>query len=87
MQNPFERSEKGGHTVYARVGIWYNAETGHIHLTVPGSDWFHTTVNNEPGSKRYHANLFRKLARGLDQAGAPGPGTPPGDDDDEPSFL
>lgn len=84
---PIRRSEKGGHTVYMEVGVWYDRETDHIHLTVPGSEWFHTTVNNHPGSKRYHANLFAKLARALKDVGAPNPDVVPDEDDDEPRFL
>jgi len=84
---PFHRSEKGGHTIYMKVGVWYNAESGDIHLTVPESGWFHTTVNNRPGSKRCHPNLFAKLARALKEADAPHPPFSPQEDDDEPRFL
>lgn len=73
MQEPIKRSAKGGNTVYLHMGIWYNRSTGHIHMAIPGSGWFHSTVNNESGSKRHHANLFRKLTRALKQAGAPYP--------------
>jgi len=55
------------------MGVWYDANTGHIHLTLPRSGWFHTTVNNEANSKRCHANLYSKLARALKEAGVPGP--------------
>ena len=67
------RSEKGGNTAYLNMGIWYNRETGHIHMALPGTGWFHTTVNDKEGSARCHINLFGKLARALDEAGAPGP--------------
>ena len=36
-------------------------DAGAIHLTTPAVPGFHTTVNNEPGSARYHANLYRHL--------------------------
>lgn len=38
-----------------------------IHLTIPGSGWFHTTVSNNPESKRYHPNMFKKLRRVLEE--------------------
>ncbi len=62
-----------GKTAYARMGIWYQRKTGHIHLSVPESSWFVTTVSNDPSSKRYHPNLFQKLARYLAEQGADGP--------------
>lgn len=76
MASDIRRSERGGNTAYLEVGVWYNAETGHIHMTLPNSKWFHTTVNNDVASKRGHPNLFAKLARALKEAGAPGPVVP-----------
>jgi hypothetical protein len=67
------RSEKGGNTAYLNVGAWYDEKTGHIHLTLPRSGWFHTTVTSDPVSRRGHPNLFGKLARALKEAGAPYP--------------
>ena len=64
---------KLGKTVYLKIGVWYDAEQGHIHMTVPDSRWFHTTLNPKPESKRGHPNLFGKLARCLREAGAPAP--------------
>lgn len=73
MQDWIRRSEEGGKTAHVNLGVWYDSETGHIHLAAPGSSWFHTTVCDSPGSKRSHANLFHKLARLLEEAGLPGP--------------
>jgi hypothetical protein len=73
MDSDIRRSERGGNTAYLNVGAWYNAETGHIHLTLPRSGWFHTTVVSDQNSKRGHPNLFRKLARALREAGVPAP--------------
>ena len=73
MQDDIRQSEKGGNTAYLNLGIWYEEATGHIHMTLPNSGWFHTTVNNEVGSKRDHPNLFWKLARAWKVAGAPHP--------------
>jgi len=73
VESDVRRSEKGGNTAYLNIGVWYDATTGHIHMTLPHSAWFHTTVTNDAGSKRGHPNLFGKLARALKQAGVPGP--------------
>lgn len=70
------KSEKGGKAAYLNIGAWYDPVTGHIHLTLPRSNWFHTTVNNEVGSKRCHPNLYGKLARALREAGVPAPVDP-----------
>ncbi len=71
MQSDISKSERGGNTAYLNIGAWYDPKTGHIHLTLPHSKWFHTTVSNDPGSKRYHPNLYEKLARALKAAGVP----------------
>lgn len=73
MESDIRRSERGGNTAYLNVGAWFNPETGHIHLTLPHSGWFHTTVVPDPNSKRGHPNLFWKLARALRDAGVPAP--------------
>lgn len=62
-----EIAEKGEASIYVKMGIWYN-ETGRIHLTVPDSGWFHTTVDDDPAGRRGHPNLFKKLARLLEEA-------------------
>lgn len=64
-----EPAKDGSRTVYARVGIWYDEGQRMIHITIPGSGWFHTTVSNDAGSKRYHPNLFQKLRRVLEEQG------------------
>jgi hypothetical protein len=80
MSNDVRKSKKGGRTAYLNVGVWYDEDQGHIHLTLPKSDWFHTTVNNNPDSKRGHPNLFEKLAKALKEAGVPSPAVS-GDED------
>ena len=65
--------EKTVRTAQAHLSIWYNEETGHIHLAIPDSSFFVTTVNDVDGSKRCHRNLYKKLARYLLQEGLPGP--------------
>jgi hypothetical protein len=73
MAGDIRKSERGGNTAYLNVGVWYDADQGHIHITLPNSGWFHTTVNDKEGSKRGHPNLYGKLARALKEAGVPGP--------------
>lgn len=58
-------------TVKLDVGIWFNEKSGHIHVAAAGS--FISTVSNDPGSKRYHPNLYMKMAKALREAGAPAP--------------
>lgn len=75
MANDIRKSERGGNTAYLNVGIWYDAENDSIHITLPHSGWFHTTVNGNERSKRGHPNLYSKLVRALREAGVPGPTT------------
>ena len=71
------RSKHGGKTVYLdNVGIWWNEDQGHIHITVQGITGFHSTVNPIPQSKRGNPNLFYKLAKCLRAVGAPHPPIP-----------
>jgi hypothetical protein len=63
-----------GRTARLDVGVWYNSDTGHIHISA--KDHFISTVNNEAGSKRCHANLYWKLARALRDSGMPHPPIP-----------
>lgn len=60
-----------GKSVRFDVNIWWNESSGHIH--VAAKDGFISTVSNDPDSKRYHPNLFRKMAVALKDAGAPAP--------------
>lgn len=73
MMGDIRKSERGGHTAYLNIGAWYDDQTGHIHLTLPRSGWFHTTVSPDPASKRGHPNLYEKLARALKEANVPAP--------------
>jgi len=73
VETDIRKSEKGGKAAYLNIGAWYDKETGQIHLTLPHSRWFHTTVSKEPESVRGHPNLFAKLSRALREAGVPYP--------------
>jgi hypothetical protein len=57
------------------VGIWFNEATGHIHIAAKGQ--FISTVSNDPASKRFHPNLYRKLAHALRDDGKPHPNPSP----------
>jgi len=76
MVSDIRRSERGGNTAYLSIGAWLDDDTGHIHLTLPHSKWFHTTVTADSNSVRGHPNLYRKLARALKEAGVPAPADP-----------
>lgn len=67
------QANRSGRVVHAAVSVWFDEETGQIHLAVPRTDWFHTTVNAEDGSARCHKSLFAKLGRLLAENGAPAP--------------
>ncbi len=73
MSTGISKSERGGNSAYLQMGAWYDKKTEHIHLTIPGTGWFHTTVTNDPKSVRGNPNLYAKLARALKEAGVPGP--------------
>lgn len=73
MQSDISKSERGGNAAYLNIGAWYDPKTGHIHLTLPHSKWFHTTVTSDSASKRGHPNLYEKLTRALKEAGVPSP--------------
>jgi hypothetical protein len=53
------------------VRVWYDPKSGHIKIA--GEGLTASTVCNDPSSKRYHPNLFKKLSRVLREAGVPSP--------------
>lgn len=63
---------KGGgspRAVYLNVGIWHDRATGHIHIASTDKRFRHSTVNDTPGSIRYHPNLYMKLKAVLQAEG------------------
>jgi hypothetical protein len=60
-----------GKSIQLNLRAWYDPKTGHIKLAGPGLTA--STVSNDPSSKRYHPNLYMKLARALRDVGAPAP--------------
>jgi hypothetical protein len=47
-------AQKGGRTIYVEHGIWYDAETKHIHVTIP-------TATNATGAHWSHARSHKRL--------------------------
>jgi hypothetical protein len=76
MQTRSDKDERVPKTITRTVSIWYDEKTEHIHLAVPETDWFHSTINNREGSVRQHANLFKKLGKLLRDAGVSAPKEP-----------
>lgn len=58
-------------TVSLDLSVWYDDKSRHIKLA--GKGLTASTVSNEPGSKRYHPNLYRKLAKYLRESGVAAP--------------
>jgi hypothetical protein len=58
-------------SITLELRVWYDEKSRQIKLA--GRGLTASTVSNEPASKRYHPNLFRKLATALREAGAPAP--------------
>ena len=60
-----------GKTAYPKIGVWFDQDAGHIHLSIEGQGL--STVNSDPVSKRGNPHLFNKLAKALRDAGKPHP--------------
>ena len=58
-------------SVELTVRVWWDAKSRMIKIAGPGLTA--STVSNDPASKRYHPNLFKKLAKVLEAAGVPSP--------------
>lgn len=59
-----------GQAVVLATGIWAKrAGKNWIRIDITGTREFHTTVTNDPSSKRYHRTLFRDLRRVLVENG------------------
>lgn len=69
---PTRKSKQGylrrkGKTVYIHMGIWYDKKSGQIHVTGPKEKKLHSTISNNPKSRRYHPNLHKKLKEILER--------------------
>ena len=60
-------------TITFPVSVWYNPDTGHIHLARPSDPGFITTISPDTGSKRSHPHLYRQLSKALRDSGAISP--------------
>ena len=73
------RKSETGKTVYFEIGIWYDDNSGKIHVSAPSvSDFGITTVRYNPKRKRGHPHLFQKLAQCLRESGVSVPEKPGG---------
>ena len=61
----------GGKTIKLELSVWYDDKSRHIKLA--GNGLTTSTASNDPESKRYHPNLYRKLAKCLRDSGVPAP--------------
>jgi hypothetical protein len=64
-----------GKTVRLNVGIWFNEVSGHVNIAAKNE--FISTVSANPESKRFHPNLYWKLAAALRKADSPHPNPSP----------
>lgn len=58
-------------SISLQLRVWYDDKSRHIKMA--GEGLTASTVSNDPDSKRYHPNLYRKLATALRAAGVPAP--------------
>ena len=58
-------------SVPIELRIWFDPKSRYIKLA--GPELTASTVSNDPKSKRFHPNLYKKLARVLREAGVPSP--------------
>ena len=63
---------KKGRSVYTEVGFWLEKD-GSIHLAIKGDPRGHVAVNQDPTKRNGHPTLFNRLAKALNEAGAPAP--------------
>ena len=64
-------TERSGKTAQVTIGLWFDEESGDIHLSIPGHGL--STVNGDASSKRGNPHLFNKLAKILYDQGKPHP--------------
>ena len=56
----FKRGE--GKAIAIAMGVWAARERDHIRIDITACN-SHTTITNDPKSKRYHRTLFRNLRK------------------------
>jgi len=60
-------SGERGKTAEVNINVWFDEETGDIHLRIP--DHGLSTISADAASKRGHPHLFNKLAKVLRDQG------------------
>jgi len=61
---------EGTKYIKLEIAIWFNEADKSIHITAPQDDnKFHSTVNNNPTSKRCHESLYKHFKRMLQSSG------------------
>ena len=73
--------KKEGRCVYAEAGFWLE-KSGSIHITFIGDTRGKLAIKADPAEPNGHNKLYQRLAKFLEEAGAPAPSTP---DDPPPS--
>ena len=58
-------------SIKLELRVWFDPVSEQIKLAGPGLTA--STVSNDPASKRFHPNLYRKLATALRNEGVPAP--------------
>lgn len=61
----------GEKSIKLTLRVWYDPKSRYIKLAGPGLTA--STVSNDPTSKRFHPNLYRKLSAALRAQGMPAP--------------
>lgn len=64
-----ELGGEGSKYVRMSIDFWYQEDDRSIHITSRDVDGFHTTVKDDPESKRHHGNLYMKLRKVLEAQG------------------
>lgn len=59
----------GSKYVRFTIDVWYQESDCSIHITAPMLGKFHTTVNDNPSSKRSHGHLYKSLKQLLQENG------------------
>lgn len=62
-----------GKTVYFRIGIWYDEDSGEIRVQSDEAESFMASVSRDPDSRHGDPSLYDHLAKVLRGAGAKAP--------------
>ncbi len=59
---------RGKHTVYVEHGVWYDAGTKHIHVTIPGADSAHWSYGRTSPRWNVYKAILQDAGRWPDDA-------------------